>query len=131
MDSEEEASLLLDRLSSAADKICGPHGVQSAEHRAHDEDLLALAQSLLDPSTPSGEVGPLHSFVFFLWEPTKRKENLHGHEFKRTCRFLRSVSPRGVVLAWYKLLSISLNFGVGTKQGERRKEGSRLVALYD
>jgi hypothetical protein len=24
-----------------------------------------------------------------------------------------------------------LNFGVGTKQGERRKEGSRLVALYD
>ena len=48
---DPDGAFLLDRLSSAADEINGTED----ERRKH-EDLLGLAQTLLDPSTPSGEV---------------------------------------------------------------------------
>ena len=48
---DHDGAFLLDRLSSAADEIN-----DSEDERRNHEDLLGLAQTVLDPSTPSGEV---------------------------------------------------------------------------
>ena len=98
---DSDASLqLLDRLSSAADKVSD--SAIEADCREH-EDLLALAHSRLDPSTPSGQVTPLHAVSF----PTRIEKNntqVNLTDVLMTEFDFTQISC-GVILAWYNYRS--------------------------